>query len=405
MFKKIFSGEETFDTFTINEVRYTNKQFYDTMLQTFSITNKDFDLEQTFSMYRDMFEETKSKAKNLGINLPSFSKTVVDPVKQKLLRFGSIFKNKLSAIKEKVQNNELSEEVSEEIDLTDAEEKLEELNGYETIKYLLDIFSIGNSPKPVDCTKGLIFVLGNLDEAYTMSNDFNPDMDADEFHEQSMKINVPIIKKALKRRFRNEQIARLGNIHIIYPAFNKKSFQGIIELELSKITEKVNRHQKIKLEFDQTIHDLIYREGVYPTQGTRPIFTTIHQIISTKLGRVITEMILKNLAATNILFKTKDNSITASYIEQQYLRQTFNIFPNPTSDNSTISFSLESSNNVTIQVYDSRGQLIETVIENKPYDLGEHTLEHNTSNIPAGVYLYTIITDKGFNALKLIISK
>lgn len=99
------------------------------------------------------------------------------------------------------------------------------------------------------------------------------------------------------------------------------------------------------------------------------------------------------------------DSTTTSYIEQQYLRQTFSISPNPASDNSTISFSLESSNNVTIQVYDSKGKLIETVVENKPYDFGAHTLEHNTSNLPSGVYLYTIITDKGFNALKLIISK
>jgi len=199
----------------------------------------------------------------------------------------------------------------------EVKEKLNKLNGYETIKFLLNIFHIGNSPKPVDCSKGLIFVLGNLDEAYTMSNDFNPDMDADEFHEQSMKINVPIIKQALKKRFRNEQIARLGNMHIIYPAFSRKSFQRIIELELSKIADKVNRHQKIKLQFDQSMHDLIYKEGVYPTQGTRPIFTTIHQIISTKLGRVITEMILKNLDANNIVFQTKDNSIIADYYDKE----------------------------------------------------------------------------------------
>ncbi len=199
----------------------------------------------------------------------------------------------------------------------EVKEMLMELNGNETLKFLFDIFSIGNSPKPVDCSKGLIFVLGNLDEAYTMSNDFNPDMDADEFHEQSMKINVPIIKKALKKRFRNEQIARLGNMHIIYPAFSKKSFQKIIELELSKIVEKVNAYQKIKLQFDQSVHDLIYKEGVYPTQGTRPIFTTIHQIIHTKLGKVISEMILKNLVVSSIIFKAKDNYIFADYYDKE----------------------------------------------------------------------------------------
>jgi uncharacterized protein (UPF0128 family) len=196
-------------------------------------------------------------------------------------------------------------------------EKLVKLNGYESIKFLLDIFSIGNSPKPVDCSKGLIFVLGNLDEAYTMSHDFNPDMDADEFHEQSMKINITIIKKALQIRFRNEQIARLGNIHIIYPAFNKNSLQKIIELELSKIIDKVHLQQKIKLEFDQSVHNLIYKEGVYPTQGTRPIFTTIHQIVNTKLGRIITEMILKNLSVSNLVLKVKNDCIVTDYYKDE----------------------------------------------------------------------------------------
>ena len=192
--------------------------------------------------------------------------------------------------------------------------RLAELGGYETIKFLLDILAIGNSPKSVDCSKALIFVLGNLDEAYTMSDDFNPDMDADEFHDQSLKINVPAIKEVLKKRFRIEQIARLGNIHIIYPAFSRASFKRIIELELSKIAERVRKQQKITLQFDRSVHDLIYQEGVYPTQGTRPIFTTIHQIINTKLGKAITEMILKHLRVSRIVFEAKEDALIAEYM-------------------------------------------------------------------------------------------
>ena len=119
------------------------------------------------------------------------------------------------------------------------EEKLLTFDGVETLSFLLEVFDLANSPKTVDCSKGLIFVMGNLDEAYTMSHNFNPDMDADEFHEQSLKITVPHIKKALQKRFRNEQIARLGNLHIIYPAFSKASFQKIIALELAKIEKKL----------------------------------------------------------------------------------------------------------------------------------------------------------------------
>jgi hypothetical protein len=196
-------------------------------------------------------------------------------------------------------------------------QKLTTLNGYETVQFLLDIFILGNSPKTVDCSKSVIFVLGNLDDAYTMSSDFNPDMEADEFHEQSLKINVPIIKHALKNRYRNEQVARLGNTHIIYPAFSKQSFQRIIAMELAKIAEQLFRHQGIKLHFDPSVHDLIYNEGVYPTQGTRPVFTTIHHIVSTKLGRVVTEMILKELAVSSIVFKAKERHLIAEYYENE----------------------------------------------------------------------------------------
>ncbi len=198
----------------------------------------------------------------------------------------------------------------------EVKEKLETLDGYQTIQFLMEIITLGNSPRQVDCSKALVFVLGNLDEAYTMSNDYNPDMDADEFHEQSLKIHVPAVKKALKERFRNEQIARLGNLHIIFPAFSRHSFQRIIGLELSRIAEKVARHQQIKLEFDPSLHELVYKEGVYPTQGTRPIFTTIHQLVSTKLGRVLAEMIMHKLNASQITFRVEGNSIMADYYRE-----------------------------------------------------------------------------------------
>jgi cell division protease FtsH len=146
-----------------------------------------------------------------------------------------------------------------------------------------------------------------------MSHNFDPDISANEFHELSLKISVTQIKSALKSRFRNEQIARLGNTHIIYPAFSTKSFYKIIDLELNKISDKVYKSQNIKLEFDKTIKDIIYKEGVYPTQGTRPIFTTIYNIISTKIGKIIVEAIIKNLKVDKVKFSFKNEKVVMSY--------------------------------------------------------------------------------------------
>jgi len=184
---------------------------------------------------------------------------------------------------------------------------LRALNGFETVEFIKSILSFALSPKIVDCSKAIVFVMGNLDKAYAMSYDYNPDMDADEFHKQSLKINITHIKNALQYRFRNEQIARLGNNHIIYPAFNIKSFREIINLELNKIIIKIKKEYQINLIIDKSIHTAIYDEGVYPTQGTRPVFTTIYQLVKSKLGNILTEIYSKDLNVQSISLKRKNN--------------------------------------------------------------------------------------------------
>lgn len=195
--------------------------------------------------------------------------------------------------------------------------KLNTLNGIETIEFLNKLFSLGSSPKIIDCSKSLIFVLGNLDEAFSMSGDFNPDISADELYLQSLEVTLPIIKESLKARFRNEQIARLGNIHIIYPALNNDSFKKIIGLELVKISNRLKQQQRITITYDESIKELIYNEGVYPTQGVRPLFTTIHQIIVTKLGRILSEIFQNGLKISHINMSVNGDKLKIKYFDKQ----------------------------------------------------------------------------------------
>lgn len=189
------------------------------------------------------------------------------------------------------------------------------LNGQQSMDLLSKVMEIGMSPRVVDCSKSLIFVMGNLDEVYSMSQDFNPDISADEFHNQSLKINISNVKQALKERFRNEQIARLGNIHIIYPAFSQNSFLKLIELELGKISARYRKSLQINIEFDNSIIDLIYQEGVYPTQGTRPLFTTINFIVGSKIGKVYFEINMNEIDADKVLFRAEGNVLFIDFFK------------------------------------------------------------------------------------------
>lgn len=189
------------------------------------------------------------------------------------------------------------------------------------------LLNLGQRPITKFLTKSLIFVLGNLDEAYNMSGNLNADIDADVFHEMSKEINVPQIKKALKSRFRSEQIARLGNIHIIYPALSSKNYQDIISLELNKFKKSVESQLALNICFSTSVNDLIYKEGVYPTQGVRPIFTTLYQLIKCKIGDIYSEVIINKLEIDFIQFEIKNNTLIINYCnnDKREYQKAFNL--------------------------------------------------------------------------------
>ena len=190
------------------------------------------------------------------------------------------------------------------LSMEDIREELNKMDGEETLEFLIKIYKKAMKPVVVDCTKSLIFVMGNLDEVYSMSQNFNPDISADEFHRQSLEITITQVKNSLLSRFRSEQIARLGNNHIIYPSFNTKAFKSIIEQELDKVRVKVAEIYKVNIEFDDSLKNLIYNEGVYPTQGTRPLFTTIHQVVNAKLGHLLSEVFINGHWNDKMVFRT-----------------------------------------------------------------------------------------------------
>ena len=144
-----------------------------------------------------------------------------------------------------------------------------------------------SAPKRVDCYESLVFVIGNLDEAFGVNEEIDPDIDADILHKLTSNVTVTDVKNSLKKRFRLEQISRLGNNMILYPSLTKKDFSEIINLELSKITENFKKLSGFEVEFSGIMKDLIYSEAVYPVQGVRPIHSTISTLITPKLSKVL----------------------------------------------------------------------------------------------------------------------
>lgn len=150
-----------------------------------------------------------------------------------------------------------------------------------------DIRKMSVSSRKLDCSKSLVFILGNLDEAYKDSYDISPDIDADLFYEITSRVTTTDIKEALKKRYRPEQIGRLGNNIIKYPTLSKDSFKRIIDLEIGRILDRFSEVDKIGVVFEQSMKDLLYSESVYPTQGVRPVLSSIDTLITPYLSKVV----------------------------------------------------------------------------------------------------------------------
>ena len=132
-----------------------------------------------------------------------------------------------------------------------------------------------------DYSRLLIFVTGNLDEMYEHMAERvqDCDTDADVFHAMCSKLSVIDVKKALNRRFRPEQIARLGNRHIIYPALDRAAYQRLIAHVASGYAQEVRECSGLVFDIAPQVLDAVYDNAVYPAQGTRPVFSTLHAVL------------------------------------------------------------------------------------------------------------------------------
>lgn len=157
----------------------------------------------------------------------------------------------------------------------------------ELIDWLEDKKPQITAPKIINCTKSLVFIVGNLDEAFKVGGDLNPDFDADIFYDETSKVTINDIKVALKDRFRAEQIARFGNTIIKYPTLKKEHFELIIKNEITRIFTDFEKDNNISVNITQDINNLLYFEGVYPVQGVRPVFTTIGSILTPLLSDIL----------------------------------------------------------------------------------------------------------------------
>jgi hypothetical protein len=72
----------------------------------------------------------------------------------------------------------------------------------------------------------------------------------------------------------------------------------------------------------------------------------------------------------------------------------FGNFPNPAVNSTNVKFSLKNTTDVTVQIMDMNGRVLNTINQSK-LSAGEHTIAVETSALASGTYLYVIRTAEG----------
>ena len=138
-----------------------------------------------------------------------------------------------------------------------------------------------------DYSRLLIFVCGNLDEMYqeTAQSVQDCDTDADIFHRLTRRLSLIDVKKALTERFKPEQIARLGNLHVVYPSLSRATYERLIAELCTRYVDGIAAQTGVQITIARDVRDALYANAVFPAQGTRPLFSSIHAILSAQLVR------------------------------------------------------------------------------------------------------------------------
>ncbi|MGD9898905.1 MAG: FlgD immunoglobulin-like domain containing protein, partial [Calditrichaceae bacterium] len=152
---------------------------------------------------------------------------------------------------------------------------------------------------------------------------------------------------------------------------------------------------------------IVLNETMIPGQGTYTHATDY-------------EYVDRNVAAGEAyLYKLESVSVSGLRVDERTIEVAvpvpdqyalFKNYPNPFNPTTNIRFQLPDVQNVKLAVYDIRGSLVKTVVNNQAFPAGEHTVtwdatDNNGSRVASGMYIYRFEAGKFSKIDKMILLK
>jgi flagellar hook assembly protein FlgD len=75
--------------------------------------------------------------------------------------------------------------------------------------------------------------------------------------------------------------------------------------------------------------------------------------------------------------------------------------PNPYDNRTTISYTLPKAETISLTVYDQLGQVVKVLV-NESQEAGEHSISFDASDLPSGIYYYTLRAQNYRSSRKMV---
>jgi hypothetical protein len=117
----------------------------------------------------------------------------------------------------------------------------------------------------------------------------------------------------------------------------------------------------------------------------------------------VNEIVYLKVPVYSIELGIEDTTLGSSINEENSIVSQMSLYPNPATDYSTLSFTLESNTTLNVEVRDVLGKTVEFITVAKTAAAGSHNLFLNTSGFQSGIYFINLITENNTSSEKLII--
>jgi hypothetical protein len=162
----------------------------------------------------------------------------------------------------------------------------------------------------------------------------------------------------------------------------------------SSITDQLpfdfDLYLKLTVTSSNGLQDIDFHTTINLGDHPHPLF----EVLSPEQDTILTESVLKNANISADAINETEN-VSMNLID-------WTIYPNPVSENTTIAFSVNQMNTVTIDILDLQGKKIQNVISQK-YEKGFYTINISSLGLSQGTYLCRITEGEKVSSRKIII--